>query len=264
MQIDKAIEKKRQEWDMKIHGLKLELECCHSDEEKEAIYKQIESFEELRDKMADSMLNNALQAWERQLGIYMKLKEVYERIEGRGAINQWYSITIRPAEGKVTFIEFYDKVYKFLQRKFFNEWTLSFEQKGTSEETLGTGFHCHIVADTKHRSVGECLRDLNSSFSQWAEKNYIVPGIGTKVTTCKTPDKMIQNYLIDYKSDDGHKEPTKEWDERWRQELRLAAIYRGDMPKRPIGVSSVTKLETDETKNVTTIRIIEKPTITFQ
>lgn len=97
--------------------------------------------------------------------------------------------------------------------------TLSFEQKGTTTETMGHGYHTHIIATMKQKSKGEVLRDTQSSFQHTTAPNCI------DVSLCKNPEEVVQNYLIDYVSNDNHKITTKEYDSIWRTSLNLQATY---------------------------------------
>lgn len=135
-----------------------------------------------------------------------------------------YFITIRPDDTKCKFEEFYERVTSILSRKCFLDYTLSYEQKGTDPSSLGTGFHCHIVASMKQRSKGEVLRDLQSSLKDWIENHKIASNC-IDVVLAKRPQELIEKYLINYESDDGHKETTKTWDELWRNEMGLKPIY---------------------------------------
>lgn len=151
----------------------------------------------------------------------------------KGVTSQWYFITIRPDCSKITFELFYNKIAKLMDRKCFKTFTLSFEQKGTNQETLGQGFHCHIVTETTHRSKGELLRDLTSTFNKWINLQYITEN-NIDVKPSKTPEQLIQNYLIEYNSEDGHKEPTKQWDTLWREYNKIQPIYKDHVPSSSI------------------------------
>lgn len=136
-----------------------------------------------------------------------------------------YAVTIRPRPA-TEFDMFYHVIQKLLQRKCFVEWTASFEQKGTSEEALGEGFHVHIVATMTQKSKGEVARDVLSTVGAFCEEQ------GVHVVLAKTPDAYIQNYLIDYNVDDGHKESTKSWDALWREKEGLLPLYKNEMGPR--------------------------------
>lgn len=136
----------------------------------------------------------------------------------------WFFITIRPNEKLINFPDFYNKLRTYLQRLCFLEYHCSLEQKGTSEKSLGQGFHCHIVANTKHRSKAECLRDTISTFKNICAENCI------EIDKTREPTKIVNEYLVNYNSKDGHKIITKEWDTLWRTKNNLKDIYTIEDP----------------------------------
>lgn len=160
------------------------------------------------------------------------LHELYVERMGKEVTN-WFFITIRPDETKCNFDEFYDIVRKYCQRKFFYEFTLSFEQKGIDDDSIGKGFHVHIVANTRHRSQSECLRDTKSTFKSIAADNCI------DVKTTRNPKDIIQKYLTDYESDDNHKVATKNADMKWREKEKLDPLYTEVPPERGAPVYQV-------------------------
>lgn len=162
-----------------------------------------------------SALNSSINEFEEILDIAKRLHDVYINT----LKDKWYFITIRPDETKCDFQTFYKTVKKFIKRKCILEFTLSFEQKGIEDEDLGKGFHCHIVASTRHRSKGECLRDSLSSFSGIAAQNCI------DVKPTLNPSDIIDKYLTQYDADDGHKILTKDADYKWRLKYGLKPLY---------------------------------------
>lgn len=141
-----------------------------------------------------------------------------------GKPTRTFFITIRPDEKKITFDDFYLLTIKLMERKCFETYTLSFEQKGMNDDTLGTGFHVHIVAKCKQRSSTEVLRDVHSTMKKCTALNCI------DVKVCHNPESVIAGYLTNYDSDDGHKAPTKEWDAKWRERMGLQHIYENVVP----------------------------------
>lgn len=156
---------------------------------------------------------------------------------------QAYFITIRPDTKKIKFCDFYNDVRKFCLRKCFETFKLSFEQKGMSDDTLGDGFHVHIVACMKQRSKGEVLRDTISAFKGYTAPNCI------EVLTTRNPDELVDNYLVNYKSDDGHKAPTQKWDALWRTQENLEGLYSGSMPIKSVSASTTKAIKTTITFN---------------
>lgn len=172
------------------------------------------------DVIANSVIEGSRHEFREILKIARLLHEDYEETIKLSATN-WYFITIRPKPG-ISFLDLYYLVHKYVNRAFMIEYTLTFEQK--DPEGSGQGFHCHIVANTKHRSKGEVLRDTVSTFKTIAADNCI------DVKTTKNPKDIINNYMIAYKSDDDHKITTKQGDAIWRERMELQDIYENDIP----------------------------------
>lgn len=165
----------------------------------------------------------------RQIKLMKRMKdaiqdEFAELLEMPKKEKQSYMITIRPDDTKVDIIDFIQRVNAIVSRKCFIEGKYSYEQKGTSVEDHGKGFHVHIVARMTQASKGQVLRDMTSSLKDWIEAGFITPN-NIDVRTTKNPDELIQNYLIEYKSDDDHKEVTQAMDELWRTGNSLKRIY---------------------------------------
>lgn len=130
-----------------------------------------------------------------------------------------YFITIRPNENKINLNNFHMKVKEFLHKKFVISYTYSLEQKGLTIDTLGQGFHVHIVCNTTHSEKKRCLHAVQKFFIDSTASNCI------DVKTTKNGKNIIDEYLINYKSDDGHKIVTKEMDKLWRTNNGLKEIY---------------------------------------
>ena len=174
---------------------------------------------------------------EREEKEFDNILQISERLHSRyiAAIGpkQQYFITIRPDDNKCNLLEFKEKVFAFLEKKCFTNYTLSFEQKGKTVMDIGKGFHCHIVAECTQRSKGNVLRDTLSTWNKWILEGKIAENC-IDVRGVKNPESIIQNYLIDYKSDDNHKIETKNIDEIWRNDNSLKSIYRMMAPAEAI------------------------------
>lgn len=167
------------------------------------------------DKLYNSQLNIAKLEFNKILDISEELHNQFlQKFQ-----KQSYFITVRPDTAKIDFYNFTDIVNSFVHRKCIKKFTLSYEQKGTSEDTLGNGFHVHIICDGTWRSKGEALRDTQSTFKSICAPNCV------QVDTTKNPDEVINKYLIEYESKDDHKSCTKEWDDLWRQKLQICNMY---------------------------------------
>ena len=85
----------------------------------------------------------------------LELKQLQKEQTARDNHNQYVFITVNPRPN-VEFDVFRDTCIKFSQRKMFSKTWLVFEQRGSTEEELGKGFHAHI----------ECERNLDYKPSQ--------------------------------------------------------------------------------------------------
>lgn len=176
-----------------------------------------------------SALDLEMKKFEEYLEFSSKLHEKYTELCGSAKGDRQWFITIRPDTTKCEFLDFKSKVEKFVSRKCFLDYTYSFEQKGECPEDLGKGFHVHIVATMRQRSKGELLRDVLSSWNDWISKDLIAPNCICVVPT-NNGEKLVNDYLIEYISDDEHKAPTKSWDEIWRSNNNLHGLYKKGDP----------------------------------
>lgn len=133
-----------------------------------------------------------------------------------------YMITVRPDENKIQFRVFKTLVEKYVRKKMIN-YSYSFEQKGTTEEDIGKGFHVHIIGTIRQRDKTTCLAQTCNFFADCTAANCI------QVDYCSHPEATIQNYLVDYESEDAHKIVTKNGDELWRREENIEWIYSNNL-----------------------------------
>lgn len=77
----------------------------------------------------------------------------------------------------------------------------------------------------KQRSKYEVLRDTMSSWKGWIEEGWISPNC-IKVEVSSNGEALIQNYLVDYKSEDEHKMLTYEYDKEWRKNNKLNLLIK--------------------------------------
>lgn len=174
------------------------------------------------DTIRERVMDTEREEFREVLKIATILHEDYMAVTGK-CTKQCYFVTVRPRPG-VTWNDFYTSVYKWITRKCIKEYYLSFEQKDVNGS--GEGFHVHMVCHTSHRSKGECLRDAISTFNCVADANCI------DVRPTREPSKIVNNYLVNYESDDNHKIVTKQGDTIWRTKMNLKDLYNND--KEPL------------------------------
>lgn len=177
-------------------------------------------------KTYDSVIEREMKLFDEYIDLASNLHDRFTSIKQGIDPNKkkWFMITIRPDCNKITFDMFYTKVLSFLDRKCFLKGSYSFEQKGESNDSLGQGFHAHIIVECTQIGKAQVLRDVLSSWNEWIKNEWISPNC---IQVDKSPNhvELKQNYLIDYKSNDGHKEKTKQADLTWRHSLGLQNIY---------------------------------------
>lgn len=199
---------------------------------KNAQSKYINGDPEFAANVYDSVVNAERGEFREILKIAKLLHEDYEEITGRTTTN-WYFITIRP-KPEIKFEQFLTYIEKFIKRSCIIDYTLSLEQKSTTGD--GTGFHCHLICNTKHRSKGECLRDTLSTFNKICEPQCI------QIDITRDPQKIINAYLIAYESKDNHKINTKEGDAIWRAKYNILPLY--SKTENPFLALSIKSIET--------------------
>jgi len=142
-------------------------------------------------------------------------------------IKGYFFIGVRPTL-QTSLKEFIELVNKWMNRSegLLSEYTCVLEQKGESDETLGEGFHMHmLVRSDTCRSKPEMIRYLKSTFGKTC------PEPDVEILTFKNRIEERIKYITEHQSIDGHKEPTMEWDKKWRNNIGINNTYiRGDGP----------------------------------
>lgn len=141
------------------------------------------------------------------------------------ATSRRFFITIRPDESKCDFDTFKLLVEQYLQRKMFEDFEMSFEQKGHDDPTtMGKGFHCHIIGHMNplYKDKSKIIRDTYSTFKNVLDQNAI------QVDCLRTNADLerVRGYIVDYTSNDDHKVTTKQYDAMWREAAGLQHIYK--------------------------------------
>lgn len=182
--------------------------------------------DELREMVYQSTYVNQMAKEKRgfikDLTIAKELNQLYFTVMSPG--DNGFHITIRP-DKSCKWSTFKLQVMKLVARKCFKAYYFQFEQKGVTEETLGEGFHVHIACKLTQRSKGEVLRDVKSSFKNLLFTNQIKDG-GIQVDTSKNVSQIVEKYLKNYESKDGHKIITKEWDDKWRTKMDIPREFK--------------------------------------
>lgn len=136
----------------------------------------------------------------------------------------WY-IMIKPREEynhPYVMHEFFLKLYA---KPWINIHFATYEQNGKTPEQYGVGCHLNIICSVTKRSMAELKRAIEPIFvvrfpngehsmnAQSIDYNHL--------KTRKDYNYVKQRYLIDYFSNDGHKQEMKEHDYQWRHNMNL-------------------------------------------
>lgn len=177
-------------------------------------------------ELAEDILDGRFdRTYRRAVKRMLQAREINEELGlSKPNTNRMFFITIRPKCDSISFANFYTLIQNLLQRKCFSNYYVTFEQKGTSDEKLGDGFHTHIITCATQRGKAEVLRDVHSTVKGCTEKHCI------QIDITYNGETMFNNYCIEYQSKDGHKISTKEWDAKWRKSIGIADYYQNELP----------------------------------
>lgn len=141
---------------------------------------------------------------------------------------KWFFITLRPEnKHEHRFIEFKPQVEEYLKRSMFEEWLAVYEQKGENIETLGKGFHVHIVAKCADWATKKkMINDTKSTWKKWLGGD--VPDAFVQIDKIETEQhrsQLLDNYMIGNKKDEW-KKPAVLMDKAFRLMHKLDDSYK--------------------------------------
>ena len=137
--------------------------------------------------------------------------------------NLFCFITINP-KPSVTLPQCVKKVEKLVNRKLFKDYLYVYEQRGTDPESMGRGFHCHILAQRnlsyKPSKVRDCIKNTCKILvSNVNNKNTLnIQHIGENWAVDK------RTYILGKKEGEG-KDIKQDFDKIWRSKNNLKVYY---------------------------------------
>lgn len=149
------------------------------------------------------------------------LQEKQLRLNKYKIIYNYYWITINP-KPEITMEKFFQIINKITNLKIFRKCIFSFEQRGETEQTIGSGLHCHILgcAGNGYSHSHFCSR-IRNYFTEF------VGNISTHVWIVKIPEDWIEEkvqYIRGLKWDP-EKEQKINMDRIWRMEKGIHPYY---------------------------------------
>lgn len=142
----------------------------------------------------------------------------------------WYFITIRP-HPDLKFEKFKTFVELLFKRKAFSEGFYVWEQKGTSPETMGNGFHIHAVikASSPSKGIGNVKEIIYTAMKKCGVDDSIGPG-NYPVRALKTEKELesVKHYTETafFNKNDEEKQEAWNYDAPWRASTGLASLYQ--------------------------------------
>lgn len=138
----------------------------------------------------------------------------------------WFWITLRPRdEDKDRFTDFMIQTFAYLEREMFINWKMTFEQKGETMETLGTGYHCHIIANLKDRyHLKRVIKDTKSTWDKWFG-GYVPDPFVKAIKMVTKKDVEIKTLYISGHKGAKHKKVAMELDPIWRKNISIKDEY---------------------------------------
>lgn len=146
--------------------------------------------------------------------------------------NFFYTFNPRP---DVSFDDFYKGILRIIKKKHITDGIWVIEQRGTSLEDIGKGFHFHMLFKRGKKGLYEWKKELKSSISSLiGEADETKEGYNEIIErySClkiiKDEDlEKTKNYLLGSKSvkKDKTKSAKQEWDKIFREDRDLKSYY---------------------------------------
>jgi len=174
------------------------------------------------DELYNETIDREFDRMTRAFDIGLTYFEMAKQKLGKNTSNRWYMLTIRPPSGKVALTTFTADVHKHVQ-KWKNHWVsyeYVFEQKGETLETMGTGFHTHIIIETNRPNY------YPSHIKKSAATDF--PYTNQRAIDVATLKNVVRakEYIRGCKQAI-EKEPAVVMDKPWRAANKLSDLYNG-------------------------------------
>lgn len=149
----------------------------------------------------------------------MKLKELHAKNNNNGYM--WVTINPKP---DVTFANFKKKVDKISTKTCFADVLYVFEQRGSTKDGLGKGFHAHMLIkrNVKYKpiklkqNIKNSCKNIVGNINNDCQLNIQIVG--------EDYAKDKQEYILGIKTGEG-KSAKQQYDKIWRHENQLEKFY---------------------------------------
>lgn len=197
--------------------------------------RQIATDCDLKDKFDEiytKLVNQEFQELEKACMLNEKLTHLLSKYniqkENNKLAENWLWITLRPPpEKEKEFNEFkYICEKDYLSRKMFLGGQYCYEQKGDTPESMGKGYHIHILAQCRVGLMkNQVIKDSKSTFRKWLKGEVYDAFVDVDYVRTESDFNRIEMYMSGAKTDDWKDVPC-ELDPIWRESLGLSSIYQ--------------------------------------
>ncbi len=138
--------------------------------------------------------------------------------------NLFLFITVNP-KPEITFEEFMKKMEKLINRNIFTNGLYVYEQRGSTEEDAGKGFHCHLLCERnlnyKPTKVVSCIKNTCKSLCNVKDKRLLnIQLIGEEFAQDK------RQYIMGHNKTGEGKSVKQNIDTYWRKKNNLKEYYK--------------------------------------
>ena len=163
--------------------------------------------------------------------------ERYEEFE-----KGWFFITLRPSND-MNLQDFKTLTNEMLKRKFWIDGFLVWEQRGTSVETMGYGFHTHSIlrVSTPSKGISFFINEIVKIVKKLNLDEVIASNcIDFKKINTQADMKRFQNYIntVEFGKPE-HKKPAWEYNKSWRESKGIQDEYTINSRKKNNNIISL-------------------------
>lgn len=176
---------------------------------------------EFPDYVKARVIENEMKRMEEAFDIGMKYYQMAkEKLKNHGG--RTYMLSIRPPHN-IAFHQFHSDCLFFINKwnKKWDWYEFTWEQKGTDAETMGHGFHIHLLFETRENNYypSHIIRDSASTFHY----------VANNCIQCDTIKDLqrAKEYIRGIKNDKD-KDKCIQWDIEWRKINNLKDLYSNE------------------------------------
>lgn len=209
----------------------LEFEQTEENEKFTDMYKmskfgyEVYALEEQMKSLQKWIVKDKLEKQEYKDGNFKVVQELYNEKQRRKELNKpFYFITLNPKQD-CEFEPFKDAVGDISCWSWVDKCLWVFEQRGSTEEEMGKGFHAHVLISNYNIEKGKLKTQIRNKFKKFCLDIESCINIQQKKREWLN-DKL--EYIMGKKLDEGKPEK-QEIDTLWREKMNLKQFYSFDI-----------------------------------